>query len=102
MGSIDIVILFANPLTETTPRIAMMWAAIVLLVVCPIAIVAFARTKRRVRELETAERLADSGFSAADIAKALTASREPLGKNTAPVDSAAQEDHSGDDRSRDA
>lgn len=48
---------------------SIMWSAIVLLVLGPIGIVAWSRTKRRNRELDAAERLADNGLSADEIVK---------------------------------
>lgn len=72
---------FADAAPRTVEQSAIIWSAIVLLVLGPVGIVAWARTRRRTKELETIAKLAEQGFSAEEIARAIEASKEPLHAN---------------------
>lgn len=61
----------SDGLRQTTTEWTIMWSAIVLLVIGPTFLVSRARTKRRLRELETIDNLAKQGFSAEEIQKVI-------------------------------
>lgn len=83
----DFIVVIADGVERMSiGRYAIMWSAIVLLVLGPIGIVAWSRTKRRNRELDAAERLADNGLSADEIVKIVHSDEQTSTDGPPPAD----------------